>query len=177
MGNSPGITPKGIAEKSRRLREGLEARRDLLSRALQEGWDSDDLDRAGIPTKASQTNLVCWHDPDRGIFRLALNTAKKHSDLFKEIRDLLDLVITQARSTRSKSSTQVADRSETIASLKRTVRAHKETISNLSGSLVDLRALTLMLLREFDDDSRLTPFQKERLQSIRAQLKRRTPKT
>lgn len=170
MASRKGCVPKGIAEKSERLKQGLIARRKLLELAIKENWSVVEAHEAGIPTNSAQREITDWHDPGRGIYRLSLNTAKKHASIFSEVISLLKFlqenILSEPR-PRKKRASQSADR---IRALEENIKNKAQTISALTSSLVEIRSLTLMLLRELEDESRLTPFQRARLHDIRKAL-------
>lgn len=170
MASENGAVPPGVAKKSERLRQGLIARQQLLESALEENWDLDEIRQAGIPPAPSQRNITEWHDPDRGIYRLSLNTAKKHETIFDDITSLLKCLHDRLAKKRAPQNERSTKSSETITALRREIANQKLTISALTSSLVELRALTLMALRELDDDSRLTSFQRQRLHELRRNL-------
>lgn len=170
MARRSGSVPPGIARKSERLKQGLTARKKLLEKALEQNWGIDEVNHAGIPSEPSQKRIIEWHDPDKGIYRLSLNTAKRHATIFGDITSLLKTLQDRISTKPKRSQAGASGPSDVIRRLREEKKDQKRVISELTSSLVELRSLTLMLLREFDDESRLTSFQRERLHELRNSL-------
>jgi hypothetical protein len=165
-----GQIPPGIARKSERLKQGLVARRELLELAISENWGVSEAQSAGIPSACSQKRICEWEDTGRGIYRMSLNTAKKYAGLFADITELLKVFLNNTTGNVEPRKARPAGSPNEIRALKEKLEAQKLRTSELASSLIELRSLTLMLLREFEDESRLTPFQRERLHEIRRAL-------
>ena len=170
-----GETAKGVAEKSRRLRTGIDARLQYLSNLRDEYYETGKLPNdAQLPEKASHEYLRKWDLPDRGIYTInspnTYRNKKDHSviettDTIKQVAEQL-LEIKNNESTPSK-VTKEKSREINISSLKQDKKDLQQQLLTYQDELVLLRTLYIKLLDKLEAQQTFREHDREAIQRYR----------
>lgn len=164
MNRRKGITPPGVQAKSKRLRDGLLIRERTLRQYIKRFEDEEGLASTTFIPRATKKSLREWHEPEKGIYRVSVNTFNKDNPLAERLLSLTDQLHRKIEAHTETKTKSTNDKDLKRTDWKRKYQQEKARTQTLTDDLMTLRGAYIDLLHELDSSDRQSKSLREAIQ-------------